>query len=110
LLQVVRNLLWNALSHGAASEPVTVSVIDAGDEALLAVANRGKPIPSAVRERLLDPDRRATLSTDHLGHYIVKEIVRRHGGRIEPISDESATLFHVWLPKRRDDGARNDDE
>lgn len=29
----------------------------------------------------------------------MKEIVRAHGGRIELTSDESGTVFHVWLPK-----------
>jgi signal transduction histidine kinase len=109
LLQVMRNLLSNALSHGAAREPVIVSVIDCSEEALLAIANRGQPIPDRSREHLFDPTRRGTWSSDHLGLYIVKEIVRAHGGRIELISDESATVFHVWLPKERESSAPQDD-
>jgi sigma-B regulation protein RsbU (phosphoserine phosphatase) len=102
LVQVVRNLLSNALTHGAAGEPVIVSVIDRGEEALLAVANRGQPIPELFREHLLDPTRRGPWSRDHLGLAIVKEIVRAHGGRIELTSDEIATIFHIWLPKTRE--------
>jgi signal transduction histidine kinase len=58
---------------------------------------------SSVRARVLGPSDRATSSSDHLGIYIVKEIVRKHGGRIELKSDESATVFHIWLPKRHGD-------
>lgn len=102
LLQVVRNLLANALDHGAAGEPVIVSVIDCNDEALLAVANRGQPIPAPHREHLFAPPNRGALSGDHLGLHIVREIVRAHAGRIELTSDDSATVFHIWLPKERE--------
>ncbi len=101
LLQVVRNLISNALSHGAVGEPVIVSVFNVNDHAVLAVANRGQPIPDRLREHLFDPTCRGPWSSDHLGLYIVKEIVRAHGGRIELPSDDSATVFHVWLPKKR---------
>jgi signal transduction histidine kinase len=39
--QIVRLLLSNALVHGGANEPVLVSVIDSGDNALLAIASSG---------------------------------------------------------------------
>jgi signal transduction histidine kinase len=109
LLQVAQNLLSNALSHGAPGEPVIVSVIDCSEQALLAVANRGEPIPDPFREHLFDPARRGTWSSDHLGLHIVKEIVRAHGGRIDLISDDSATVFHVWLPKERERSASEGD-
>jgi sigma-B regulation protein RsbU (phosphoserine phosphatase) len=107
LLQVVRNLLSNALSHGAAGEPVVVSVIDCNEDALLAVANRGQPIPVPFREHLFEPTGRGEWPGDHLGLHIVKEIVRAHGGRIELTSDDSATVFHVWLPKDREGNCAN---
>lgn len=101
LLQMVRNLLSNAIEHGAPGELVIVSVIDCNQEVLLAVANLGgRPIPGRFREHLFDPTHRGTRSGDHLGLYIVREIVREHGGHIELTSDESATVFHVWLPKK----------
>ena len=100
LLQVMRNLLSNAMEHGDPGTPVMVSVIDCNEEVLLTVANTGQPIPDPFRDHLFDPTRRGTWPSDHLGLYIVREIVRAHGGRIELTSDESATVFHVWLPKR----------
>jgi sigma-B regulation protein RsbU (phosphoserine phosphatase) len=104
LLQLTRNLLSNALGHGAADEPVVVSVIDCREDALLSVFNRGQPIPDPLRQHLFDP----AWSGDRLGLYIVEEIVRAHGGRIELTSDDSATVFHVWLPKTRGSGAPRD--
>ncbi len=88
LLQVLRHLLSNAIEHGAAGQRVTVSLIDCNQDVLLAVASiGGQPIS--------DP-----WSSDHLGLSIVSGIVREHGGHFEVISDESATQFHVWLPKK----------
>jgi sigma-B regulation protein RsbU (phosphoserine phosphatase) len=108
LFQVLRNLLSNALSHGAAGAPVVVSVIDCREEALLSVANRGRPIPDPFREHLFDPARNGAWPNDHLGLYIVEEIVRAHGGRIGLTSDVSATVFHVWLPKTGESSAPRD--
>jgi signal transduction histidine kinase len=110
LIQVVRNLLSNALRHGSPADPIIVSVIDRGDQALLAIANRGRPIPAAVRERLREPTVRREGSNDHLGLGIVREIVSAHGGRIELSSGDDATVFYVWLPKWREGGVRRDDE
>jgi signal transduction histidine kinase len=81
LLDLIRRLISDALSRGPAGEPIIVSVIDCDEEALLAVANRG------------------TWSSGRFGLEVVKEIVLAQGGRIDLTSDESATLFHVWLPK-----------
>jgi signal transduction histidine kinase len=108
LLQVIRNLLANALNHGAAGEPVIVSVIDCHEDALLAVANRGRPVPDPFREHLFEPAGRGEWSSDHLGLRIVREIVQAHGGRIELTSDESATVFHIWLPKSAASASRDD--
>ena len=82
LLQAVRILLSNAIEHSGPREPVIVSVIDCNQEVLLAVASFAA-YPGA-----------------HLGLQMVSEIVREHGGHVEMTSDESATVFHVWLPKK----------
>jgi signal transduction histidine kinase len=110
LVQVVRNLLSNALNHGSSTEPIIAWVIDSGEQALLAVANRGPPIPAAFREQLREPMLRREGSNDHLGLGIVKEIVSAHGGRIELTSDDDATVFQVWLPKWREAGIARDGE
>jgi PAS domain S-box-containing protein len=98
LLEAVRNLLANAIEHGADGESIVVSVIDCNKDALISVANfGGRPIPDEFRSHLFACT--GARSSDHLGLYIVGEIVRQHGGRVELTSDESATAFHLWLPK-----------
>jgi signal transduction histidine kinase len=95
LRQVVRNLLANALQYGARDAPVELTVIDLGDRVLLAVVNRGEPIPAGAREHLFDPFRRGA----GLGLYVVKRIVEAHRGSVEVDSDQVRTVFRVTLPK-----------
>lgn len=103
LLLVLRNLLSNAIDRAAPGRPVIVSVIQCSQEVLLAVANfGGRAIPAAFREQLLDPTSRGAGSGEHPGLSILKEIVRSHGGWIELTSDDSGTIFHVWLPNKQE--------
>jgi signal transduction histidine kinase len=95
LRKVVRNLLANALQHGSRDAPVEISVIDRGDRALLAVVNRGEPIPAELREHLFNPFRLGA----GLGLYVVKTIVEAHHGSVEVDSDQVRTVFGVTLPK-----------
>jgi signal transduction histidine kinase len=96
LRQVVRNLLANALQHGARDRPVVLSVIDLREQVLLAVVNRGEPISASVREHLFDPFQ----SGAGLGLCLVKRIVEAHRGSVAVESDEVRTVFRVALPKR----------
>jgi signal transduction histidine kinase len=103
LRQLVRNLLANALQYGAPAAPVELSVIDLGDRVLLAVVNRGEPIPAEVREHLFDPFRRGA----GLGLYIVRRIVEAHRGSVAVGSDEVRTVFRVTLPKQPEGSGGN---
>ena len=83
LARVVRNLIENAVRH--ASSEVTISLREAGGEAVLRVADDGGGIDAADRDRIferftrLDPARTAG-SGAGLGLAIVREIVERHRG------------------------------
>ncbi len=108
LLQVVSNLGGNALQYGPPELPVTFRLSDAGDAVVLEVHNGGEPIPPEMLPRLFDPFRRGT-SAGHaggagaglgLGLYIVEQVVKGHGGRIEAQSAaEAGTTFRVTLPR-----------
>jgi signal transduction histidine kinase len=100
IAQVVRSLLSNAIRHGLAGEQVIVSVAAFGEDSVIAVANRGGPIPKPFRKILLAPADGAAWPSDHLGLYIVREIVHAHGGRIELAGDDGVTIVRVWLPKK----------
>lgn len=81
LLELVRTLLAESIDRDARRGPVIVAVIDCNREVLLAVAG-SVAAPAA-----------------DLASSAVPEMVRAQGGRVELISDESGTVFHVWLPK-----------
>ena len=104
LAQVVTNLVVNAIQHGSDTEPVTVRVDAVDGHASIEVANRGRSIPLEERERMFEPFARTGTETSAggvgLGLYIVREIVRSHGGTIEVASGDGETRFEVRLPIR----------
>ncbi|WP_426755613.1 PAS domain S-box protein [Myxococcus sp. Y35] len=108
LLQVVSNLGGNALQYSPGDAPVSFSLSDGGDTVALEVHNPGEPISPEMLPRLFDPFRRANMASVGggsssglgLGLYIVEQVVKGHGGRIEVTSTaESGTTFRVTLPR-----------
>ena len=101
--QVISNLLANALKHGQADAPVTVSLEGGRADVLLKVHNWGTPIPAEMRQPLFEPFRRGRKATGEglgLGLYIVDQIVRAHGGAIEVRSTApEGTRFIVRWPR-----------
>lgn len=100
LEQVVTNLLTNAIKYGGGRVEVGTR---RADMALITVRDHGPGIPPEDRERIFQPFERLgpTAGEDGagLGLYIVREIVRAHGGRIA-IADapDQGTVFTVSLP------------
>ncbi|WP_375773519.1 PAS domain-containing protein [Archangium gephyra] len=105
LVQLVGNLLSNALSHGADTAPIRVRVEGEGAQVVLEVANQGNPIPPELLPRIFEPFTRASeggnsLKGVGLGLFIVHEIVAAHGGHIDVSSSAGAgTVFRVRLPR-----------
>jgi signal transduction histidine kinase len=106
LQQVLRNLVSNACTYGLKEEPIRVALH--GEEAGIhfEVKNRGAAIDPATAEHLFNPLQRGDLDSGHsykeglgLGLYIVREIVRAHGGEVELRSDAAETVFSVRLPR-----------
>ncbi len=103
LAQVVSNLGSNALQYSPQDTPVTFQLRDAGATVELEVHNEGNPIPPEALPHLFDPFRRASSEGGGLGLglYIVEQVVKGHGGRIEVMSSaESGTTFRVTLPRQ----------
>lgn len=102
LLQVLSNLLGNALQHGEAGEAVRVCVDSAPEQVTIEVINAGV-IPSELLENLFDPFRRLRATGKErvgLGLYIVDQIVRGHGGTVRVTSDSrSGTTVRLELPR-----------
>ena len=108
LLQVVSNLLGNALQHGSTSEPVQLAIAGDAAQVVLRIRNHGTAIPPDVLPFIFEPFRRggtglAGEASDRgsvgLGLFIVRQIVATHGGTVEVVSEEGAgTTFTVTLP------------
>jgi len=99
LKQALLNLLGNAIDHGG-DGPVGIRIEGAGQDVVLSVHNDGAPIPASVLPVLFEPFRRGDGSPHGLGLglYIVREIVRSHGGAIEVHSTaaEGTTFVSRW--------------
>ena len=101
--QAVSNLVSNALQHGSGST-VWVRSIGATAKVVLEVENAGPAIPAERLAVLFEPfqlgqgDRPGHLG---LGLFIVREIVRAHGGTIAATSTPAGvTTFRIDLPRR----------
>jgi len=108
LEQVVSNLVANALQYGPPDDVVTVMSSGAGSEWILSVHNLGDPIPADVFPHIFDPFRRgvdaAASDAGHrnlgLGLFIVRELVRAHGGTLAVTSNpREGTRFVVRLAR-----------
>jgi two-component system phosphate regulon sensor histidine kinase PhoR len=105
ILQLLDNLLTNALRYGQPGTPVTVSARRDEGMVHLAIADQGEGISSEhigrVTERFyrVDTSRSRAIGGTGLGLSIVKHIVERHRGRLEIDSRQGrGTAVHVRLP------------
>ena len=104
LAQVVTNLVGNALHHGVPGQPVHLTVDGTQAHTVKITVDNQGTIPPALlpqifapfsgRER--EPGRHQGLG---LGLFIVSQIVRVHGGRIDVTSAQGTTSFRVELPR-----------
>ena len=105
ILQLIENLISNALRYGRPGTPVSVRLSSEGQMVRLSVADRGEGIAAEHIPRLterfyrVDPSRSRALGGTGLGMAIVKHIVERHRGRllIDSVLGKGST-FHVLLP------------
>lgn len=112
LQQLLRNLVVNAIGHGAPDSPVRVALRGAEAEVTLEVMNSGPPIDAAVLSQMFEPLRRGVAQGKRdsrsglgLGLFIVREIARGHGGEVAVRSDGGETAFVVHLPREWQDEA-----
>ena len=105
LLQLLDNLIMNALRYGESGTPVTVTALPEGPMIHLTVQDQGEGIApqhiARVTERFyrVDTSRSRSLGGTGLGLSIVKHIVERHRGRVRIDSELGrGTTVHVLLP------------
>jgi GAF domain-containing protein len=105
LLQVLSNLLGNAVQHGSSDRPLVVRLdgTDPRRPVRIEIQNQGA-IPQELIPVLFDPFRSTRHKRDGsyglgLGLFITEQIVRAHGGEIEVHSDGETTTFRILLPR-----------
>jgi signal transduction histidine kinase len=106
MAQVVANLVCNALAYGDPSRSVRVSADAVGADVVVKVHNEGAPISPDVIPTLFEPFRRGPSERSPqglgLGLYIVKQILRSHGGDVEvDSSPDRGTTFTMRVPRSR---------
>ena len=104
-IQVITNLLSNALKFSRAGEEVTVTVETIGDNVHIAVRDRGPGIPADFKPRIFEKFAQANTANGQqrsgtgLGLSIVRKIVMHMHGQVG--FDDAAgggTIFYVDLP------------
>ncbi|NSY14782.1 sensor histidine kinase [Agrobacterium vitis] len=102
LEQMASNLLGNAITHGAADRPISVSARVTDGNLELTISNGGRPIPEATMKRLFQPFYRgednSTKQGLGLGLYIASEIAKAHRGTLDAVSDANKTSFTFRMP------------
>ena len=103
MVQVLYNLLDNALKYSPSNSPIEVSAHVGGARLALAVADRGTGIPPAdlafVFDKFYRVQRLGTESGTGLGLSICKGIVEAHGGQIRAENRPGGgTIVTLWLP------------
>jgi PAS domain S-box-containing protein len=104
LLQVLANLVANAIKYSLGTGRVEVRLESSPTHLRIAVRDEGVGIPEREQERIFEkfyrlPDMSHAVSGTGLGLYICRELVRRMGGTIWVESREGVgSTFFVELP------------
>jgi signal transduction histidine kinase len=107
LLQIISNLVANAAQHASAGSGIAIRLDGLRPESVILEVHNGGAVPQALLPHLFDPFRGTRSRRDRargglgLGLFIVKELVRAHGGTVEVTSSEAqGTTFTVRLPRQ----------
>jgi two-component system, NtrC family, sensor histidine kinase PilS len=100
----VRQVLWNLVRNASQASrkggDVLVEVRALGDEAEIAVLDRGPGVAPELREKLFDTFYSGTARGTGLGLAIVKRVADAHGGRVEVRAREGGgSVFAFVIPR-----------
>lgn len=104
ILQIIQNLLNNAIQHNRQGIEIVISVKQDGNKVKFSVQDNGRGIPenelNYIFERFYKVDKARTSgeSGSGLGLAIVREILEAHGEKISVISSEKGSIFSFHLP------------
>jgi signal transduction histidine kinase len=99
--QILGNLVDNAVRHGGGAIRLAIAPQERDEPgARIVVSDEGEGISPEGRARIFSRFWQAgtTRTGTGLGLYIVKGLVRAHGGEIEVADRPGGACFEVWLP------------
>lgn len=100
LVAAVLNLVQNALQAAGDAAAVTVSATDHGDTVALSVADNGPGIPTALRQRVIEPFFTTRTGGTGLGLAVVQSVVAGAGGTLAIDANEPCgTRITLHLPR-----------
>jgi signal transduction histidine kinase len=111
LVQVISNLVSNAGEHGQRGGTIVVKIDGLDSGSVIAQIHNEGVVPPDLLPSLFDPfcGRQARSVASRglgLGLFIVREIVRSHGGTVDVASSErSGTTFTMRLPRCSSSGS-----
>jgi len=106
LVQLLDNLVDNALKYGGEAAPVEIVARRIGEQLVIAVRDRGPGVPAAQRERIFESFQRGEAPPGGearrgagVGLALCRAVARAHGGelRLRP-RGHGGTAFELWLP------------
>jgi len=103
LARLIRNLMQNALRHGAS--PIRAEIRSDGDGVEFAVRDHGPGIAETERERVFEPFYRPSGRGEHAGGWglglaLVRQIAHRHGASVrQETPPDGGARFIVTFPR-----------
>lgn len=109
LVQVLVNLLSNAIKYAPESSTMTLAATRVGRSLRIVLEDEGPGLEAAESEAIFDrfyrsPGLSAGQAGMGLGLWIVRSIIKRHGGRIEVQPGRNGgSSFRIFLPLKREE-------
>jgi len=100
-VQILLNMLVNALQAANRDGPIEIELAPQEDGAVLRVLDRGPGIPSDAMPHIFDPffTTKPVGSGSGLGLSLSYDLARQHGGRLEAANRPGGgAVFTLWLP------------
>ena len=105
LARAFENLIKNAINYSFNKSTIEINITNEENKIKIIFRNKGEKIPSYKLEKLFDKFYRADESRESktggagLGLAITKEIILKHGGKIDVKNDNEFIEFNIILPK-----------
>ena len=104
MVQVLRNLIENALKYSDSKTTVEVKTIEKTEAAIIEVLDQGGGLPKHNEEKIFEPffapeHRESSMPGVGMGLAVSRGLVEAHGGQLKAYNREShGAIFRITLP------------